>query len=297
MPPASSLARASGLSRIVASGTGHLPALPQHAGHELLILHLRVYPHQRLRPRQADESPAAAVQQEARAVRAVAAGDPQSADRLRPQPFEARLHPRPLLRRHLDVDAVVVMRAHLLEQFGDKFGRVLAPTGHQVHEVEPGEHAVPLRQVAAEGVAAGLLAGDEGVRLAHLGAEVLEADGGLVDGDAVELAEAPRHAGRRNGLYDWAAQAAHLQQVVDEERERLELVHEPPRAVDDAQPVGVAVRRQADLRAVAANSLPQWGEGAGDGLRVMHAWEQRITGGPQLPDPRAAAGEEAAEVG
>src|SRR3972149_8507432 len=93
------------------------------------------------------------------------------------------------------------------------------------------------RRGAAKGVPAGPLAGDEGVRLAHLGAEVLESDAGLVDGNAVELAEAPRHAGRRNGLDDWATQAAHLQQVVDEKGGRLELVHEPSRAVDDAQPV------------------------------------------------------------
>ncbi len=64
--------------------------------------------------------------------------------------------------------------------------------------------------MSPERVAAGLLAGDEGVGLPHLGPQVLEAYGRLVHRNAVQLAQLQHHARRGHRLDHRPAQAAYL---------------------------------------------------------------------------------------
>ena len=174
-----------------------------------------------------------------------------------------------LLGSQVDVQAIVVVRAYLGVELLKQGRGALPALNHEVQEEQAGDDAVALRQVAAHGVAAALLAGYQGVHLHHLRAEELEAHRRLVDRHAVQLAQALHHVCRGDRLDDRPAQASHLQEVVGEEAEDLELGQEASLFVEDAQAVGVAVGGQADVGRLAAARPPT----AHSRLRAMGSGE------------------------
>ncbi len=195
-----------------------------------------------------------------------------------------------------DVEAVVVVGADEVVDLLNDGGEGLSLARHEVEEEEGAQDAIALRDVAAEAEAATLLAADEGVGLQHEGCDVLEADGGLVDGDAVALAEAEHHVAGGQGLDEGATEAADLQQVVGEEGEDLEGGDVLAGAVDGADAVGIAVHGDADEGAGAEDGIAEGCEVAVDGLRVVHAGEGGIDLAADLGEGGGAAGEEGGEV-
>ena len=112
------------------------------------------------------------------------------------------------------------------------------------------QHAVALRQVKREGVAAALLAARHGLAPVHQLGDVLEADAGLVQrraprrgGDPVDL------EGGREGLRDTARDAAAAEHVQEQQREDLVGRDEAAGGVQHAEPVRVAVLRDGEVQA------------------------------------------------
>src|SRR5581483_7987958 len=96
--------------------SGQAPAILQDLRHQLAVAQLRVDAHQRLCAGEANEYPAF-VQQVAEAVGGVGREHFAPGDLRRLQGRDTLSHGQSLLRRQLDVDAVVVMRPDLREEF------------------------------------------------------------------------------------------------------------------------------------------------------------------------------------
>src|SRR5262249_54904378 len=124
----------------------------------------------------------------------------------------------------------------------------------------------------------------------------LEAYLRLVHRDVVALGQAVGHRGRGERAHGRPAQAAHLQQVQQQQRVHLELVHEAALLVYQADAVGVAVRADPAVGAAAAHRVEQQIYVRRDRLGPVQAGEVRVylvVYGHQLD---AAAGEYLREV-
>ena len=109
---------------------------------------------------------------------------------------------------------------------------------------------------------------------------------------AVRFAEPLRHCSRGDRFHDWAPLAARFQHVVAEQAEHLELVDEDAVLIGDAHAVGVAVVRDAGVEALRAHRLFHFGQIPRDGLRCVHAREDRIAEPVQFRDLRCSATDE-----
>ena len=150
--------------------------------------------------------------------------------------------------------------------------------------------------MAAEGVAAALLAADEGVRLDHLRPQVLEADRRLVHRHVVQLAQPLHHPRRRQRLDDRPSLAAHLQQVVRQQPEHLELVDVLAVLVHHAHAVGVAVCRQSHVGLLRPHRRRQVGQVAAYRLRRVQSGEDRVALPVQLLRDEASSRQQLPQI-
>ena len=151
--------------------------------------------------------------------------------------------------------------------------------------------------VAPEGVAAALLAADQGSVGHEPGADVLESNGHFGDGDAVGLGQFVQHHGCGDAL-DQRAPFAAFQQVEGQQRKDFQRADKPATLVHQADPVGVAVQRQPHGGGIrgAGEALAQLGQVRRDWLRLRHAGEGRVHLGAQLGDVSSAAANQPGDV-
>src|SRR4030042_1954794 len=141
----------------------------------------------------------------------------------------------------VDVDAVVVVRAHFAEQILQQLRRCLTRLNHEVEEIKSCEYAVAFGDMTAEAIAAAFLTANEGILLYHQRRYVFEAYRRLIHGNVEKLSQPVNHHGVAQGLDYGAALTADFQEVEDEQGEDLELVYEISFFIDDTDAVGVAV--------------------------------------------------------
>ncbi len=174
------------------------------------------------------------------------------------------------------VDAVVEMLANLVEQHLEQLGGLFAGADHEIEHVQARQDAIPLGDVAAEGVAAAFLAADEGVGLDHLGSHIFETNPGLNDRDVIECAQFVEHGGGGKSLDDGAALAANLQQVISQQGVDPQLVDEFPVLVADAAAVGVAVGDEQDVGVIVNGGFQPDIDVRRDGFGAFHLREGGI---------------------
>ena len=268
----------------------------QHRLDEALIGQLAVDADDRLGAGEAHEQPAHVAQLVFEAVGGVDAGDGDASDALRLRRPNARQRLRALLAGKARVNAVVVVA--LPQRFEERLQQLrgrLAGAHHEIEEVEVAQNAIALRDVAPEGVAAALLAADEAIHLQELGRDVLEAHAGLVDGDAVQLPQAVEHLRGRERLDDRAAFAAHFEEVVGQQPEDAQLIHELAVLIADAHAVGVAIGDEAHVRAKCERLRQRRIHVGLDRLRALHLRKERVARRVDFADSRAPAAEQSRE--
>src|SRR5437588_616418 len=194
--------------------------------------------------------------------------------------------------RKADVVPIVrVWSDELFEVGQDRRQRLFIRADH-LGDHQPRENAVALRDVAAERESPRLLAPQQRIGVAHGLADVLEADGRLVHGDAEALAKGVHHARRRERAHDVASLPTLLEQIHGEERHHLQLIDIAPMLVDDADTVSVAVIGDTDIEAALRHALHRVRHVALDRLR-MHAAEPGVALRVQLRHGGGAALERA----
>ena len=187
------------------------------------------------------------------------------------------------------------MRTDALLQVGEDLRDRLAGLDHHVGEQQADQDAVPLWDVPAHGEAARLLATEDCVGFHHLRRDVLEAHWNFVDALAKSCTQLVGHRGHVHRLDDRAAHAPGLEQVQHQQREHLELVDEASGLVDDADPIGVAVRDDAQVLAADLHDADRRIDVGRDRLGV-HAAEQRVALIAQLGHRRPSASDHLRDV-
>ena len=237
---------------------------------------LAVDAHDWLGAGEADQHPAAVLQAEEVAVKRDQLIDFQSADGLWVGSQDARFAVFSVAFEG-GVYAVVIVCADFSKEQVEQLGGFLAGLDHEIEQVQTRQDAIPLRYVAAEGIAAALLAADQGVGFEHLWGDIFEADAGLVDRNVIEHSQFVEHGGGGDGLDDRAALAAHFEQVVSQQGENAQLVDELAPLIAHPNPVGVAVGDDQHIGFLIQRRLQADVDVGRDGFGTFHFGERRVT--------------------
>ena len=189
----------------------------------------------------------------------------------------------------VDVEAVVGVFADLLEKQLDEFRGPLAGPGHQLHEEEAAEDAVPLRDVALERVAAAFFSSRDRLLRDHRRPNELETDGRHMDGHVVQRSEFVDHRALREGANDRPPQALAVQLVEAEHREGGERVDECAVLVQYTETIGIAIVCDHDIETSGARGLDAWAEVGLDRFGLFHAGERGVPLSAHLLHVRADA--------
>ena len=171
------------------------------------------------------------------------------------------------------------MLTNFIEEHLEQFGRLLAGADHEIEEIQPGQDAIALGNIATEGIAAALFAADHGIRFHHLRRDIFESHAGFIDRHIVEFAELVEHGGGGEGLDDGAALAAHFEQIKRQQGIHAQLVDELAVLIANAAAVCVTIGDEQHIGFVLDGRLEPHVDVRADGFRSLHlgeGWVARV---------------------
>ena len=125
--------------------------------------------------------------------------------------------------------------------------QVFPDGGQQVQKQKVDEDSVALGQVARQSDPAAFLAADQDLLGQHQLPDVLEADGTFMTHEPEFLRDSRNDLALGKRSDNRATPALVAIDVKQEQRKNLEGVQESSRLIDDAEAIGIAVRRQSDV--------------------------------------------------
>ena len=140
---------------------------------------------------------------------------------------------------------------------------------------KPHQDAIAFGDMAQERNTAGFFAADQHVFIEHVVGNMIEADRRFMHGQAVFCCQQVDHARGGNSAHHRTFQAAFFRQVVQRQRHDLVRVDKHAAFIHRADPVGIAIRRQADRALAHADRAGQRAEILGNRFRV-HTAKTRI---------------------
>ncbi len=129
------------------------------------------------------------------------------------------------------------------------FPQALAANGHHLCHQQAGDDAVLLRHMAPDRQPGTLFSADGDLVLIDQLANVLEADGRLVEWHLVFIGQSIDEVGRRHALGHAVAPAATLHQVVEQQRNHVVRLDEGSVGIHNAKAVRIAIGRNTQRRA------------------------------------------------
>ena len=151
------------------------------------------------------------------------------------------------------VERLAVGEADVLEELGDgveqmeQFARGLAALDQRGEHLQAGDEPVAGGRIVAEDDVPRLLAADIAAARAHRLQDVAVADLGSLEGDAILGEAAFKTEVGHDGSDDCVAREnAAAMMVEPDQRHQLVAVDDGAFLVDDDQPVGIAIEREAD---------------------------------------------------
>src|SRR6266508_5374521 len=134
---------------------------------------LAIHAHDRLRTAETDQQPATILQLELKTICSDKIGHFQAPKGLRVGTKDSLLAGFAISRKGC-VDSVVVMLANFVEKHLEQIRWFLVCLDHEIQEIQARQNAIPLWNIATEGVPAALFTANHGICFQHLWRDVFE---------------------------------------------------------------------------------------------------------------------------